>query len=141
MAGETGLVAVMNGLLDDGRFDRRAGRQRLGTDEDSTVLDHHAIRRNALVERRRRLAILRPILPAVPGASDAAVNDLALAKRSALMGADVRHGGDSTVVTKDGDPFLLGRADNLGTVVGDFVDVASVDPASDSLSPLGRELG
>src|SRR5262245_37639075 len=63
-------------LLEAGRLDRGARRQRLGVEQDAPFDDAQAVGRDALGERGRRLAVLRPILPAVPRTGDTAVHDL-----------------------------------------------------------------
>src|SRR5258708_3448282 len=93
----------MDSLLEASRLDRGARRQRLGVEQDTALHDGQPIGRDALGERRRRLAVLRAILPAVPRTGDAAVHDLALAQRAALVGADIRHRRHLAAVTEDRD--------------------------------------
>src|SRR5262245_19181582 len=86
--------------LQPGRFHRGSGRQRPGVEQHAPVLDSDAVGGDALVERGRRAAVFGAVLPAVPGAGDAAVNDLTLAERPALVGADVSHRRDAVAVAE-----------------------------------------
>ena len=97
--------------------------------QDPPVLDADGISGDLLLERRRRSAVLGLVLPAVPGAGDAAVHDLAFAQRPALVGADVGHRGHLAVEAKHRDALAAGQADRLGPGLGDLVHRADVDPA------------
>src|SRR5438552_13045220 len=70
---------------------------------------------NFLDERRRRRTGVRLILIAVPRTGDAAENNFALAERAVLMLADVRYGGDLSVVFENRHAFA-GEADDARAV-------------------------
>jgi hypothetical protein len=113
-------------LLKTGRLDRCSGRQGFQIDEDTAVLNTDAVGGDALVEGGRRLAIVRVEFPTVPRAGDAAVDDLALTERSPLVGTDVRHCRDLTVVTEHRYSFATGKANDLRPVVRDLIDTANI---------------
>src|SRR5438034_3327672 len=64
----------------------------------------------------------------MPGTSDAAENNLALTKRAVLMLADVRDGGDFSIVFENRDA-LAGKTDDARAIFGNFGDGAGVNEA------------
>src|SRR5581483_706877 len=77
---------LMSKFLNRGGLYRRPRWQRSGVQEHAPVLDADAEGGDALLERRRRLTVPGPVLPAVPGAGDAPIDELAFAQRPALVG-------------------------------------------------------
>ena len=73
---------------------------RAGLDQHPPLADLRLKGRDLLGERRRRGAGLRKVLIAVPGAGDAAVDDLAFAQRAVLVRAHVGDRGDPAIVLK-----------------------------------------
>ncbi|MEN9676675.1 MAG: hypothetical protein RIS76_2571, partial [Verrucomicrobiota bacterium] len=61
--------------------------------------------RQHFLERGRTAAIFGLVVPSVPGAGDASIHDAPLTHRPALVAADVGSGEDSTLMTKQRDPF------------------------------------
>ena len=95
---------------------------------DAAVDDAGAVGFDLLRKRRRGGAGFGEVLIAVPGAGDAAVDDLALAERAVLMAAEVGDGGDLAVVAEDGDAFAAERHD-AGAFFGDAPGGAGIEKA------------
>src|SRR5262245_23591360 len=95
----------MAGLLNQ-RWGRGCSRrQRACAYLNSSLYDAHLIGGDLLGKRRRGTAVVRTVLPAVPGAGDATVDDLPFTERAALVRTGVRDGADGSLVLEDGDPF------------------------------------
>src|SRR6266571_153206 len=103
-----------------------ASRIGFGMHEHPAIPHTHIECRNFLDERRRRRAGVRMILVAVPRTSDAAENNFALAERAVLMLADVRDGGNLSVVFENRHAFA-GEADDAGAVFGNIRYSAGVN--------------
>src|SRR5262245_28909856 len=85
-------------FLDKGGLHWRPRRQRPRVQEHAPVPDADTEGGDSLLERRWRLAVLGPVLPAVPGAGDTTIDVFAFAQRPALVGADIRHRRDAATV-------------------------------------------
>src|SRR5262249_28854493 len=107
-----------------------AGRQRARVDFEDAVAQPHRIGREHLGERRRRAAVLEPVLKAVPRAGDAAVDDAALAERPVLMGAQIGERADQRAVAEHGDALTARRGDDARGLVGDCVRRTYRNPAA-----------
>src|SRR5690349_8932075 len=92
------------------------------------LLPHHAgaVRRNLFCKWRRRRAGVGQVLIAVPGASDASVNDLSFAERPVLVLAHIRHRRDISVVLEPGDPLASARH-NAGALLRNLLDATNGD--------------
>lgn len=110
------------------RLDPRASRQGARIDQDPLALDSQPERRHPLGEGRRRGAVLRPVLIAVPRARDAAVDDPALAQRPVLMLADVRERRQPPLVAEDRHALAADR-DHGGAPLGDRAHPSRLDEA------------
>jgi hypothetical protein len=106
------------------RFVERTG---LGIDENSSRSDGDLVGGDALLEWRRTASILDAVLPAVPRAGDAAIDDSALSERTALVGANVCDGRDASVVLEDGDAFAAAGADDDGAALGYVIHGTDVE--------------
>src|SRR5215467_3731272 len=80
-------------------------RQRARVDFDHAMRNAHAVGDELFGERRRRAAVLQPVLVAVPGAGHAAVDDTPFADRPMLVGAKIRKRPDLRAVAEDCDAF------------------------------------
>src|SRR6185503_230641 len=98
---------------------RRTGRQRMRMDLHKAIPDSHRIGGEFLGERRRRASIRQPILPAVPGTGDAAVDDAALPDRAVLMRTEIGERADLAAVAEHGDAFAAGRGNDQSALVRD----------------------
>ena len=102
-----------NGFYPDRfEFDHRAGpfgafRVRGRIEPDTPFQDPDIVGAHFFFEGRRRAAIVRQVLIAVPGTGDAAVDDAALAQRPTLMAAHIRYGGDLVAIAEDGDALVM----------------------------------
>src|SRR5215831_12060231 len=93
---------------------RRTRRQRARVDLDHALRNAHAVG-ELLGERRRRAAVLQPVLVAMPRAGHAAVDDAPLADRPILVGAEIRECPDLRAVAEDCDAFAIRRRDDAGS--------------------------
>src|SRR5580704_12346205 len=96
----------------------RSGRQWPRVDFDRTGAQAHPVSAELLGERRRRAAVLEPILEAVPRTSHAAVDDAAFADRAVLVGAQVGQCTDPSSVAKNRDALAARGRNNPGSLVG-----------------------
>src|SRR5262245_53337655 len=96
---------------------RRTRRQWARVDLDHAMRNAHAVGDELLGERRRRAAVLQPVLVAVPRAGHAAVDDAPFADRPILVGAKIGERPDLRAVAEDRD--ALRRRDDAGTLVWD----------------------
>jgi len=110
-------------------------------------MNQHTAASNPDIERwhlfdkwRRRRARVRHILIPVPRTGDAAENNLALTERAVLMLADVRDGGDFSIVFENRDA-LARETDNAGAVFGDFDDGTSVNEPVLVAADVRRRIG
>src|SRR5689334_21385622 len=103
------------------RFDARSRRQRSWVQQDSALDNPQSVCRQLVGERRRRAAVGRTVLVAVPRAGNAAVNDPALADGAALVRADVADGRERLAVPKHGDTFASGETNDFGTAIDNVV--------------------
>jgi hypothetical protein len=79
----------------------------------------HAVGDELLGKRRRRAAVLQPVLVAVPRAGHTAVDDTSLADLPILVGAKIRERPDLRAVAEDCDAFATSRRDDTGALVWD----------------------
>ena len=109
-------------------------------DFDDAAVDPHAIGRELLGERRRRAAVRQPVLIAVPGAGDAAVDDAAFADRAVLVGAEIGQRAD--LRRRRGRPRCARRraARRSARLVGNRARRADRDPAVGRRAEPGRAL-
>src|SRR5215470_549774 len=98
---------------------RRTRRQWARVDLDHAMRNAHAVGDELLGERRRRAAVLQPVLVAVPRAGHAAVDDAPFADRPILVGAKIGECPDLRAVAEDCDAFAIRRRDDSGTLVWD----------------------
>src|SRR4051794_30544461 len=82
-------------------------------------------------ERRRRTAVLQPVLVAVPGAGDAAIDDPALTQGTVLMCAEIRYGGQTAGVAEDRNRLSAGWGDDDAVIFLDRCGGSGVEPAID----------
>src|SRR5262249_49802883 len=102
-------------LIPDRR--RCTRRQRARVDLDHAMRNAHAVGNELLGERRRRAAVLQPVLVAVPGTGHAAVDDAPFADRPILVGAKIRKRPDLRSVAEHGDAFAIRGRDDAGALV------------------------
>src|ERR1700745_962384 len=128
---------------------RRTGRQRARVDLDHAMPNAHAVGDELLGERRRRAAVLEPVLVAVPRAGHAAVDDASLADRPILVGAKIGERPDLRAVAKDRNAFAVWRSDDAGALVWDRQRWPDCKPAfaapgasaiARALAPAGYEM-
>ena len=98
---------------------RRTRRQWARVDLDHAMRNAHAVSGELLGERRRRAAVLQPVLVAVPRAGHAAVDDVPLPDRPILVGAKIGKRPDLRTVAEDGNAFAVRRSDNSRALVRD----------------------
>src|SRR6266581_3708138 len=123
-----GCLPVETGFSFGGasRLGPRAGRIGLWMHEHPPIFHPDVERRDFLHERRRRRAAVRLVLVAVPRTGDAAENNFAFAERAVLVLADVRDGGDFSIVFENRHA-LTGEADDARAVFGNVGDGAGVN--------------
>src|SRR6185369_9039670 len=80
-------------------------------------------------EWRRRAAVRQPVLIAVPGTGDAAVDDTALADRPVLVRAQVGQRADLVTVAEHRDAFAVARHDDTRAFVRNGFGRTDRDPA------------
>src|SRR5262249_25102685 len=123
--------------------------QRARVDLDHAARNAHAVGNELLGERRRRAAVLQPVLVAVPWAGHAAVDDASLAERPILVGAKIGECPDLRAVAEDCDAFAVWRSDNARTFVRDrerrpdrepAVAAAGAGAVARPLAPAGDEM-
>src|SRR3954471_14483350 len=119
----------MTTLLDLCRLDARAWRQWADIQLDPTIDHAQPVRGQLLGEGRRRRAVCGAVREPVPRTGDAAVDDSTFAEWAALVGADVRDGGETAGVAEDRDALAaVGNRDGDAMVHRDAIDIAGVDP-------------
>ena len=91
------------------------------------VVDPDPVRFDLFGVRWRRLSVVRIILVAMPGTSDASIDDLPFAQRSVLVPANIAYGGNLLIVLKDGDGFIS-TVDDPGALIRNAVHGTDVDP-------------
>src|SRR5215831_14956287 len=128
---------------------RRTRRQWARVDLDHAMRNAHAVGDKLLGERRRRAAVLQPVLVAVPRAGHTAVDDASLADRPILVGAKIGKRPDLRSVAEDGNAFAVRRSDNARPLVRDRQRWPDCEPAvaapsagavARSLAPTGQEM-
>src|SRR6266446_1369605 len=108
---------------------RRTRRQRARVDFDHAMRNAHAVGDELFGERRRRAAVLQPVLVAVPGAGHAAVDDAPFADPPILVGAKIRERPDLRAIAEDCDAFAIRRRDDAGALVWDCERRSDREPA------------
>src|SRR5215831_4212838 len=88
---------------------RSTGRQRARVNLDHAMSNAHAVGGELLGKRRRRAAVLQPVLVPVPRAGYAAVGDAPLADRPILVGTKIRERPDLRAIAEDCDAFAIRR--------------------------------
>src|SRR6266516_595110 len=128
---------------------RRTRRQWAWVDLDHAMRNAHAVGDELLGERRRRAAVLQPVLVAVPRAGHAAVDDAPLADRPILVGAKIGKRPDLRPVAEHRDAFAVRRRDNAGALVRNRERRPDREPAlaapsagavARALAPAGHEM-
>src|SRR5262245_38309691 len=114
---DRGTAVICASLIPHRR--RRTRRQWARVDLDHAMRNAHAVGDELLGERRRRAAVLQPVLVAVPRAGDTAVDDAPFADRPILVGAKIGERPDLRAVAEHRDAFAIRRRDDAGTLVWD----------------------
>src|SRR5712671_4075677 len=103
------------------------------------IPDPHPIGRQPLGERWRRAAIGEPVLIAMPGTGDAAVDDAAFANRTILMGTKIAERPDLGTVAKHGDALATRCGHDARALVGiEAGALIAIQPSAASGLPQSR---
>jgi hypothetical protein len=105
------------------------GGSACGSTSTRLSLSRTRVGRQPLGERRRRPAVGQPVLIAVPGAGDAAVDDAAFAQWAVLMRAGIAQRADLVAVAEHGDPLAAGRKHDACGAVRNVARRSDHDPA------------